>query len=179
MSKYRIPSDYENQTPRAVHRRVASAYGTIHPGLAIPVHHRHLNIGERVRGRIDSLLQSQPMLGPLMNGYKLITIATFTPDSAIYGWMRNGRRYEPDEYTKFGKVYFPLAGPNIGNYIDPAFKITRPVRRLTFGLDLNADQTKIYESWVSDELNGTVLSGKVLPHILAFSSAFNPKITVS
>lgn len=160
MSKYRIPSDYENQTPRAVHRRVASAYGTIHPGLAIPVHHRHLNVGERVRGRIDSLLQSQPMLGPLMNGYKLITIATFTPDSAIYGWMRNGRRYEPDEYTKFGKVYFPLAGPNLGNYPDPAFGGFRPVRRLTFGLDLNADNTKIYESWVSDKLNGTGSSGQ-------------------
>lgn len=155
MSKYRIPSDYENQTPRAIHRRVAPSYGTIHPGLAVPVHHRHLNVGERIRGRIDSLLQSQPMLGPLMNGFKLITIATFTPDSAIYGWMRNGRRYQPDEYTKFGKVYFPLAGSNIGSYIDPAFKIARRVRRLTFGLDLNADRAKIYESWVSDKLNGT------------------------
>lgn len=154
MSKYRIPSDYENQTPRAIHSRVASAYGTIHPGLAIPVHHRHLNVGDRIRGRLDSLLQSQPMLGPLMNGYKLITIATFTPDSAIYGWMRNGRRYEPDEYTKFGKVYFSLAGANLGAYIDPVFGFRRPVRRLTFGLDLNADIAKIYDSWVSDDLNG-------------------------
>ena len=160
MSKYRIPSDYENQTPRAIHRRVAPSYGTIHPGLAVPVHHRHLNVGERIRGRIDSLLQSQPMLGPLMNGFKLITIATFTPDSAIYGWMRNGRRYEPDEYTKFGKVYFPLAGPNLGDYQDPAFGGQRPVRRLTFGLDLNSDQKKIYESWVSDTLNATGSSGQ-------------------
>lgn len=115
MSKYRIPSDYQNQTPRAMHRRASSAYGTIHPGLAIPVHHRHLNVGERIRGRIDELLQSQPMLGPLMNGFKLITIATFTPDSAIYGWMSNGRRFTPDEYMKFGKVYFSLAGPNLNN----------------------------------------------------------------
>lgn len=160
MSKYRIPSDYENQTPRAVHRRVASAYGTIHPGLAIPVHHRHLNVGERIRGRIDSLLQSQPMLGPLMNGYKLITIATFTPDSAIYGWMSSGRRFSADDWTKFGKAYFSLAGPNLGNYKDPAFGGLRPVRRLTFGLDLNADTAKIYESWVSDELNATGSSGQ-------------------
>ena len=160
MSKYRIPSDYENQTPRAVHRRASSAYGTIHPGLAIPVHHRHLNVGERIRGRIDELLQSQPMLGPLMNGFKLITIATFTPDSAIYGWMSNGRRFTPDEYMKFGKVYFSLAGPNLDNYKDPAFKNSRPVRRLTFGLDLNADQKKIYESWVSDKLNATGSSGQ-------------------
>lgn len=160
MSDYRIPSDYENQTPRAIHRRVASAYGTIHPGLAIPVHHRHLNVGERIRGRIDSLLQSQPMLGPLMNGYKLVTIATFTPDSAIYGWLRNGRRFVPDEYTKFGKVYFPLAGPNLGTYQDPAFGGSRPVRRLTFGLDLNADTAKVYESWVTDQLNGTGSSGQ-------------------
>jgi hypothetical protein len=119
MAKYRIPSDYENQTPRATHSRRASAYGSIHPGLAIPVHHRHLNVGERIRGSIDSLLQSQPMLGPLMNGFKLVTIATFTPDSAIYGWLRNGRRYSPDEYSKFGKAYFELAGSNLVNYTDP------------------------------------------------------------
>ena len=154
MGKYRIPSDYENQTPRAVHSRVSSAYGTIHPGLAVPVHHRHLNVGERIRGRIDTLLQSHPMRGPLMNGYKLITIATFTPDSAIYGWMRSGRRFSPEEYTKFGKVYIDLAGDNLTSYKDPAFGYNRPVRRLTFGLDLNADIAKIYESWVSDDLNG-------------------------
>ena len=159
MSNYRIPSDYQNQTPRAIHRRASSAYGTIHPGLAIPVHHRHLNVGDRIRGRIDELLQSQPMLGPLMNGFKLITIATFTPDSAIYGWMSNGRRFKPDEYTKFGKVYFSLAGPNLSNYKDPAFNNSRPVRRLTFGLDLDADQKKVYESWVSDKLNATGSSG--------------------
>ena len=160
MSNYRIPSDYKNQTPRAIHRRASSAYGTIHPGLAIPVHHRHLNVGERIRGRIDELLQSQPMLGPLMNGFKLITIATFTPDSAIYGWMSNGRRFSAADWLKFGKVYFSLAGDNLADYKDPAFKNSRPVRRLTFGLDLNADQKKIYESWVSDKLNATGSSGQ-------------------
>lgn len=160
MSNYRIPSDYKNQTPRAIHRRASSAYGTIHPGLAVPIHHRHLNVGERIRGRIDELLQSQPMLGPLMNGFKLITIATFTPDSAIYGWMSNGRRFSADEWVKFGKVYFALAGSNLENYKDPAFKVDRSVRRLTFGLDLNADTKKVYESWVSDKLNATGSAGQ-------------------
>ncbi|WP_278973610.1 hypothetical protein [Alistipes finegoldii] len=161
MSKYRIPSDYENQTPRAIHRRPASAYGTIHPGLAVPIHHRHLNVGERIRGRIDSLLQSQPMLGPLMNGYKLITIATFTPDSAIYGWMRNGRRYSPDEWSKFGKVYFSLAAKdNIGVYKDPAFGYNRYVRPLTFGMDLNADPTNIYDKWVTDSADSAATTGQ-------------------
>ena len=122
MTKYRIPSDYENQTPRATHNRQASAYGTIHPGLAIPVHHRHLNVGDRIRGRIDQLLQSQPMLGPLMNGFKQITIATFLPDSAIYGWLRNGKRYTPEQYMKFGKLYFNLASKSITSHTDPVFK---------------------------------------------------------
>ena len=153
MAKYRIPSDYENQTPRATHGRKASAYGTIHPGLAIPVHHRHLNIGERIRGSIDSLLQSQPMLGPLMNGFRLVTIATFTPDSAIYGWLRNGKRYSPEEYSKFGKAYFELAGSNLAGYTDPVFKNKTIPRRLTFGLDLNADIAAVFDSWVSDKLN--------------------------
>ena len=165
MAKYRIPSDYENQTPRATHSRQASAYGTIHPGLAVPVHHRHLNIGERIRGSIDNLLQSQPMLGPLMNGYKLVTIATFTPDSAIYGWLRNGKRYTPDEYKGFGKVYFELAGDNLPSYTDPVFKTDSYTRRLTFGLDLKDSAKAIYDSWVSDELNSTVVATAKPTHI--------------
>ena len=74
--------------------------------------------------------------------------------------MSSGRRFSADDWTKFGKAYFSLAGPNLGNYKDPAFGNLRPVRRLTFGLDLNSDQKKIYESWVSDELNATGSSGQ-------------------
>lgn len=155
MSKYRIPSDYENQTPRATHKRVAPVYGTIHPGLAIPVHHRHLNVGERIRGRIDQLLQSQPMLGPLLNGFKLTTIATFLPDSAIYGWLRNGRRYTPEEWMQFGKVYaVPAAEGSPKTYEDPALSRTRYIRPLTFGLsDVAKGDLTPYDQWVSDELS--------------------------
>lgn len=155
MAKYRIPSDYKNQTPRATHNRVAPSYGTIHPGLAVPVHHRHLNVGERIRGRIDQLLQSQPMLGPLLNGFKLTTIATFLPDSAIYGWLRDGRRYTPDEYMNFGKVYYiPYAG-GVQDYEDPLFG-TRYIRPLKRGLPSTAiGSLEPYDVWVSDDFTGT------------------------
>ena len=152
MAKYRIPSDYENQTPRATHNRQASAYGTIHPGLAVPVHHRHLNVGDHIRGRIDQLLQSQPMLGPLMNGFKQITIATFLPDSAIYGWLRNGKRYTPEQYMKFGKLYFNLAGKSVSSHTDPVFKTNAYRRLLTFGLPIDDNIEKVYDQWVSDIL---------------------------
>lgn len=75
----------------------------MHPGLAYVTRHRHLNAGDRVRGRISQLVQSQPMVGPLMQGFRMITIATFTPDSIIYGWMRNGVRYSPSEWLNFDK----------------------------------------------------------------------------
>uniref|UniRef100_A0AAU8AY22 Major capsid protein n=1 Tax=Dulem virus 219 TaxID=3145696 RepID=A0AAU8AY22_9VIRU len=165
MAKYRIPSDYENQTPRATHNRQASAYGTIHPGLAVPVHHRHLNIGDRIRGRIDQLLQSQPMLGPLMNGFKQITIATFLPDSAIYGWLRNGKRYTPEQYMKFGKLYFDLAGKSVISHTDPVFKTNTYRRPLTFGLPVDADIERVYDQWVSDTLTPNDMATGVPTHI--------------
>ena len=165
MAKYRIPSDYENQTPRAVHSRRASAYGTIHPGLAIPVHHRHLNVGDRIRGRIDNLIQSQPMLGPLMNGFKQITIATFTPDSAIYGWLRNGKRYAPEQYMNFSKLHFKLASSTLTSYQDPVFKRSVYIRRLSYGLPINADVSKVYDQWVSDTLEPNNIDTGVPTHI--------------
>lgn len=151
MAKYRIPSDYENQTPRATHKRVAPVYGTIHPGLAIPVHHRHLNVGERIRGSIEQLVQSEPMRGPLMNGFRLTAIATFLPDSAIYGWLRNGRRFNPDQYMNFSKVHFQLAGTNLGSYTDPEFGLSRKLYRVYPGLRASsAGDLTPYDLWESD-----------------------------
>lgn len=158
MAKYRIPSDYKNQTPQATHNWGSGAAGSFHPGLAIPVHHRHLDTGQRIRGRIQDLVQSQPMLGPLMNGFKQVTIATFLPDSAIYGWMRNGKRYTPEAYQKFGKVYFTAAGPDAA-YTDPVFNKSRNVRRLKLGLTPKTvtegdEQVNLspYALWARDEL---------------------------
>ena len=111
MSKgYRIPSDFKNDVSKYTHNWRSPAFFTMHPGLAYVTHHRHLNTGDRIRGDLSQLVQSQPMVGPLMQGFRLITIATFTPDSIIYGWMRNGIRYTPQEYMKFDKWYFNPAG---------------------------------------------------------------------
>lgn len=160
MGKYRIPSDYKNQTPRATHKRTAPSYGTIHPGLAIPAHHRHLNTGERIRGRIDQLLQSQPMLGPLLNGFKLTTIATFLPDSAIYGWLRDGRRYNPEEYMSFGKVYYTPYKGSVKKYEDPVLG-TNYIRPLKRGLPSAAiGSLEPYDVWVSDDLTGQIFSAQ-------------------
>ena len=57
MSKYRIPSDYKNDVSKALHNWKSPVGGTVHPGLAYPLHHRHLNTGDRVRGRIETLVQ--------------------------------------------------------------------------------------------------------------------------
>jgi len=65
-----------------------------------------LDAGDRVRGNPEFLIQSQPMLGPLLQGFKLITIATFTPDSVLYGWQSSGVRYTPQEYQQFNHFVF-------------------------------------------------------------------------
>lgn len=170
MAKYRIPSDYKNQTPRAVHSRVAPVYGTIHPGLAYPVHHRRLNVGDRIRGRIDQLLQSQAMIGPLMNGFKLVTIATFLPDSAVYGWLRNGRRYTPDEYGNFGKFYFdPFNAVNL-SYSDPSSGLVRFTRFMQRGLSTSVAAgplkgSSAYDAWVSDEVSEASGANARITHV--------------
>lgn len=151
MPKYRIPSDYQNQVSKANHNWSTSSGGTIHPGLAYPIKHRHLNTGDRFRGKPEILVQSEAMEGPLLNGFKLVTIATFTPDSVLYGWMRNGTRFSPDEYTKFSKfvfnpLYMPILSEGSNEYIDPVFGKDLFCTPLELGLD----KTDTYGSWVDD-----------------------------
>ncbi|WGL30931.1 major capsid protein [Dipodfec virus UOA04_Rod_542] len=114
MTRYRIPSDYKNDVPRSNHNRDSDAFGTIHPGFLYPVHHRHLMAGERVRGFPSVLIQSQAMLGPLLQGFKYVTVATFVPDSILYGWMRNGIPTKTDDYMGHEKYYFsPISATRI------------------------------------------------------------------
>lgn len=152
MAKYRIPSDYKNDISRALHNWKSPVGGTVHPGLAYPLHHRHLNTGDRVRGRIETLVQSQPMRGPLLNGFKHVTIAVFMPDSYIYGWMRNGKRFTPDQYMGFGKWRFSASGFASTSYDDPVFKDRRIIMPLARGMSPNDSSNggTFFEQWVSD-----------------------------
>lgn len=157
--KYRVPSDYQNDVSRATHSWSSGSDGTIHPGLAYPVHHRHLNIGDRIRGSFNELIQSESMQGPLLNGFKFVTIATFTPDSVIYGWLCHGHRYSPKEYQDFTRWSFcPYDYDGLGdvNYASPIPNMGHPVSvRLSAGLPYDgANESAItataYQNWISD-----------------------------
>ena len=131
MAKYRIPSDNKNDVSKATHAWSSGAGSPIHLGLAYPAHHRHLNVGDRIRGEINTLVQSNPMQGPLLNGFRLVTIATFMPDGVIYGWLRSGKRYTPDQYKNFSKYYFNPLGVNFPSvYEDPAFGDRRNIWKM-------------------------------------------------
>lgn len=151
MTKYRIPSDYKNDVPKATHSWPSGAGGPIHLGLAYPVHHRHLNVGDRIRGDINTLVQSNPMEGPLLNGFRLVTIATFMPDGVIYGWLRSGRRYKPEQYSKFAKYVVPLDSLATGTYDDPAFGESRHAWGLQKGLPAPVgDAFSYFDIWQDD-----------------------------
>lgn len=153
MPKYRIPSDYKNDTSRAQHRWPSGAASPIHAGLAYPVHHRHLDIGDRIRGSINTLIQSEAMEGPLLNGFRLVTIATFTPDGVVNGWLRSGKRYTPSQYRNFTRWYFdPSDVDPAVPYTDPAFQVNRYVIPLSKGISVAANSTpqQRYELWASD-----------------------------
>mgnify|MGYP001343265854 FL=1 len=155
MAKYRIPSDYKNDVSKATHSWSSGVGSPIHLGLAYPTHHRHLNVGDRIRGDVSTLVQSNPMQGPLLNGFRLVTIATFMPDGVIYGWLRNGKRYTPDQYKNFGKYYFnPMRSNLAGTYVDPAFKNTRRIWNLHRGLSAPTEQdATYYDVWADDLMN--------------------------
>lgn len=153
MAKYRIPSDYKNQTSKAQHPWPSGAAAPIHPGLAYPVHHRHLNTGDRISGSINTLIQSEPMEGPLLNGFRLVTIATFTPDSVAYGWLNNGKRFSPTQYRSFDKWYFDPTGTGLVTpYQDAVFHETRSALYLTRGISVpeSATSEQVFEKWSSD-----------------------------
>lgn len=153
MAKYRIPSDYKNDTSRAQHRWPSGAGSPIHPGLAYPVHHRHLNIGDRIRGNINTLIQSEPMEGPLLNGFRLVTIATFTPDAVINGWLRSGKRYNPSQYRVFTRWFFDPSGlKNPTSYTDPVFNDYRYLIPLSKGIRIGSSTTaqQRFELWAND-----------------------------
>ena len=162
MSKgYRIPSDYKNDVSKYTHNWKSPAFFTMHPGLAYVTHHRHLNTGDRIRGDLSQLVQSQPMVGPLMQGFRLITIATFTPDSIIYGWMRNGIRYSPQDYMKFDKWYFnpvtsssnaPAAGASfmVEFSSSDSEKVFSLQPGLITGNTADTDAPYFYRAWLSD-----------------------------
>ena len=155
MAKYLFPSDYNNDASKATHSWPSGAGSPIHLGLAYPTHHRHLNVGDRIRGDVSTLVQSNPMQGPLLNGFRLVTIATFMPDGVIYGWLRNGKRYTPDQYKNFSKYYFnPMRSDLAGTYVDPAFKNTRKIWNLHRGLSApTAQDATYYDVWADDLMN--------------------------
>lgn len=146
MSNYRIPSDYVNDTPRANHNWRAESYGTIHPGVAIPVKWRHLNAKDRYRADPQVLIQSQPLHGPLLHGFKYITICTFMPDSFIYGWMRHGIRYTPKQYTEFERFTF-CPFEVAGVYTDPTYGPAGGAKITYKGL---VPGIRSYKTWISD-----------------------------
>lgn len=107
----RIPSDYINQTQAYNHNIASGQFGTVHAGLVVPSKFRRLSIGDRVRGNIETLVQAEPFEGPVMQGFDIYTIATFTPDSVIHGWQDNGQNFTPEELLKFDYWLFSALCP--------------------------------------------------------------------
>lgn len=125
--KQRIPSDYKNDVSKYNHNIRSGEFGTIHSGVLIPVKSRHLNIGDRVRGDIETLVQSEPFQGPVMQGFDIYTVATFTPDSVIYGWQDNGRNFTPEELLSFDNWTYGALSPKTPSITDSVATSLRPL----------------------------------------------------
>lgn len=169
--KQRIPSDYRNDVPRYNHNISAGEFHTVHCGLAIPTKFRHLNIGDRVRGSIETLVQTEPFVGPLMQGFDIVTIATFTPDSVIHGWQNNGQQFTPEQLLSFDYWQFFAMSP-MSLTLD--YDDNRPLGIAGLGFyDYDGDRTlsaaDIASAWPYSTLGGAFYnhSGTVAPAFLS------------
>lgn len=88
----RIPQNYENKVNRSMHDLSTIKRTTMHPGFIYPMYRRHLMAGDKIRLNISSLLQSNPLQGPLMGSYVLRAVTVFDADANRYGWLDNNSR---------------------------------------------------------------------------------------
>ncbi|WGL31246.1 major capsid protein [Dipodfec virus UOA04_Rod_841] len=112
MSNIRIPQDYKEDVNYSVHDLSREKRSTIHAGLNIPIYFKKMYPGDKFTLNLASLIQSNPMLSPLMGRYKLRTNVFFEPLSNLYGWLDNNKQLSTEELLNRRHHTF-----NIGDFV--------------------------------------------------------------
>lgn len=127
MANIRIPENYRESVDRSVFDLDRDKRSTIHCGVNIPIYFKKMYPGDSFNLRLASLIQSNPMLAPLMGRFKLRTSVFFEPLSNLYGWFDNNTGQSTDELLnrkhhtyKFGGNMAPDYG-NRNTYYSPEY----------------------------------------------------------
>ena len=102
----RIPQNFQNKVNKSMHDLSTIKRTTINAGVAYPLYRRHLMAGDKFNINISSLLQSNPLQGPLMGSYILRAITVFDADANRYGWLDNNDKLSTQQLLQKTKHRF-------------------------------------------------------------------------
>lgn len=106
MANIKIPTNYVEKVKRSVHDLTTERRTTLHSCLNIPIYSRKMMPNDSFQIDVSTLLQSNPLVAPLMSQYKLRVALFFEPLSNLYGWMDNNTRQSTEDLLK--KVHHRL-----------------------------------------------------------------------
>jgi len=115
----RIPTDYVNEVKRAKFDLSLDKSFSMHAGFYYPAKFRRMYPGDKFISPFHTLLQSQPMVSPLMGMYELRTELYFEPLANLYGWIDNNTKRSTQEMLDAKKHCFRPAltfSSTKGNY---------------------------------------------------------------
>lgn len=108
----RLPLDYKESVPRSVRNLSHEKRTTFNAGVVIPIMFEKIFPNDKFEIDFSTLLQSNPLVAPLMGQYVLQTNFFFEPDSNLYGWMDNNSKLLSSEILAkkrhtIGSEYLP------------------------------------------------------------------------
>lgn len=124
----RFVTDYENDVKRAKYDLSSDKSTSMHAGFYYPIYMKRMFPGDKFVSPIHTLLQSQPMVSPLMGMYELRTEFYFEPLANLYGWIDNNTKRSTQEIIDEKKHSFrPYLAYNKtkGDYWNEAFTVMR------------------------------------------------------
>lgn len=93
----RLPFDYKENVHYSVRNMSLDKRTSMKPGLLYPIYFKKLYPGDRFDIDIATLLQTNPLITPLMGEFVLRASVYFEPDSNLYGWLDNNTKLSTDD----------------------------------------------------------------------------------
>lgn len=123
----RLPLDYKNDVPRSVRNLSHEKRTTFNAGVVIPIMFEKIYPNDKFEINFATLLQSNPLVAPLMGQYVLQTNFFFEPDSNLYGWLDNNDKLISSEILSkerhtLGPDFLPVASSDSFSDSNPGIK---------------------------------------------------------
>lgn len=107
MAGLRLPFDYKQDIKYSVRDLSKDVRATIKPCVNYPIYFKKLYPHDKFDIDLATLLQSNPLITPLMGEYVLRASVYWEPDSNLYGWLDNNSKLSTDDLLTRKRHYIP------------------------------------------------------------------------